>query len=77
MAKEKKMKTYEFHITEPIDEFETVQFCAFSKNEAESLFVDYCLENGYKGIPAHKTEIVFNAEDKACYEAEGINYYVP
>lgn len=73
---EKAIKTYEFSYDIPEDDFHSVQFCAYTRKEAEELFADYCKENGF-AVPKHDVEIVYNYEDEQVYKAEGIPYYNP
>lgn len=60
------MYTFEFTYDESIDDFGSIQFCAETRTEAETLFKDWCEENGLK-INEYDVKVVYDTYDAQEY----------
>lgn len=60
------MYTFEFTYDESIDDFGSIQFCAETRTEAETLFKDWCEENGLK-INEYDVKVVYDTCDAQEY----------
>ena len=67
------MYTFEFTYDRDIDDFGSIQFCAKTRSEAETLFKEWREENDLK-IDEYDVEITYNTYDAQEYGDDYMSY---
>lgn len=64
----RKIFTFHFSFTAPNDESDdSIEFCAYSRQEAVKLFKDWCLKDEkMRAVPSYEYEVVYNKDDEEC-----------